>query len=202
MKLCLTPLLALLPLFAACDGSRPPENTGPARTTTVTPAAMPASTAASASAASRAGAPSLTAAVSAPGGVQASVASTRLSDASAGASAVTSSLIVKRLVVTTGVKDREPVALGSALPADGSAVYAFVELANPVGPSEKLRITFERKGANEPVGNVTLPVPGNTSRHRTWAFTRFIRTPGQWDAVLWSEAGVELGRTSFEAGPS
>jgi hypothetical protein len=109
-----------------------------------------------------------------------------------------SSLAVKRLVVTTGVKDREPLVTADALPSDGSAIYAFVELANPAAESENVRITFERRGGAERVGDVTLPVPGNASRHRTWAFTRFIRVAGVWEAVLWSESGAELGRTSFE----
>ena len=109
-----------------------------------------------------------------------------------------SSLKVKRLVVTTGVKDREPLVTTDALPSDGSAIYAFAELANPLGDSENVRITFERKGGSERVGDVTLPVPANVSRHRTWAFTRFIRAAGVWEVVLWSESGAELGRTSFE----
>jgi hypothetical protein len=108
-------------------------------------------------------------------------------------SALVSALKVKRLVVTTGVKDREPVADGDALLANGSPIYAFAELSNPMGDSENVRITFERKGGAERVGNVTLPVPGQVARHRTWAVTRFIRAAG-----VWSESGTELGRTSFE----
>lgn len=109
-----------------------------------------------------------------------------------------SKLKVKRFVVANRVADREPVTNADALLADGSAIYAFAELSNPAGPSENVRITFERKGGRERVGDVTLPVPGNAARHRTWAFTRFIRVPGVWEAVLWSEGGVELSRTSFE----
>ena len=114
-----------------------------------------------------------------------------------------SSLQVKRLVVASGVQDREPLTSSDPLLADGSAIYAFAELANSLGDSENVRITFERKGGAERVGNVTLPIPAQVSRHRTWAMTRFIRAPGVWDAVLWSESGSELGRTSFEvAAPS
>jgi hypothetical protein len=109
---------------------------------------------------------------------------------------------VKRFVVATGVKDREPLTGSDPLLADGSAIYAFAELANPLGGSENVRITFERKGGTERVGNVTLPVPAQVSRHRTWAVTRFIRAAGVWDAVLWSESGAELGRTSFEVAAS
>ena len=109
-----------------------------------------------------------------------------------------SSVKVKRFVVATGVKDREPLLSSDALPSDGTAIYAFAELANPVGPSENVRVTFERKGGTERVGDVTLPIPASTQRHRTWAFTRFIRAAGVWEAVLWSENGAELSRTSFE----
>ncbi len=126
-----------------------------------------------------------------------------VSNPNAGAKSHTlSTLRVKRLVVTTGVKDREPLGNPSALPSDGSAIYAFAELSNPDGESENVRITFERKGGAERVGNVTLPVPGRVTRHRTWATTRFIRAAGVWEAVLWSESGSELGRTSFEVASS
>jgi hypothetical protein len=118
------------------------------------------------------------------------------------ARASASKLEVKRFVVATGVKDREPVSGSDALLANGAAIYAFAELANPRGESENVRITFERKGGAERVGNVTLPVPGQVARHRTWATTRFIRAAGVWDAVLWSESGAELGRTSFEVSAS
>ena len=108
-----------------------------------------------------------------------------------------SKLQIKRFVVASAVKDREPLVSRAALPGDGSAIYAFAELANPAGSSENVRITFERKAGTERVGDVTLPVPANVSRHRTWAFTRFIRAAGVWEAVLWAEDGTELGRTSF-----
>jgi hypothetical protein len=116
------------------------------------------------------------------------------------ARAQASALTVKRFVVTTGIKDREPLTDSSPLVADGSTIFAFAELANPTGGSENVRITFERKGGVERVGNVTLPIPGAVPRHRTWATTRFIRAAGVWDAVLWNEAGAEIGRTSFEVG--
>jgi hypothetical protein len=108
-----------------------------------------------------------------------------------------SAVSVKRFVVGTGVQDREPLVTSDALSSDGRPIYAFAELAND-GGSENVRITFERKGQSEKVGDVSLPVPANVSRHRTWAFTRYIRAAGVWEAVLWSESGKELSRTSFE----
>lgn len=111
-----------------------------------------------------------------------------------------STLRVARLVVTSGVKDREPLPGADAFLSDGTPIYAFAELSNPDGESENVRITFERKGGAERVGNVTLPVPAKVSRHRTWATTRFIRAAGVWEAVVWNESGSELARTSFEVG--
>lgn len=149
----------------------------------------------------RAAAPAVTAGPQEPGAITAAVVvspPTLPGRAVRAEQTSVSALKVKRLVVTTGVKDREPVAAGDALLADGSPIYAFAELSNPGGESENVRITFERKGGAERVGNVTLPVPGQVGRHRTWAVTRFIRAAGVWDAVLWSESGAELGRTSFE----
>jgi hypothetical protein len=124
--------------------------------------------------------------------------STASSSAAKGLTA--STLRVMRLVVTSGVKDREPVQGADAFPSDGTPIYAFAELSNPEGESENVRITFEREGGAERVGNVTLPVPARVSRHRTWATTRFIRAAGVWEAVLWNEGGSELARTSFEVG--
>jgi hypothetical protein len=113
----------------------------------------------------------------------------------------TDTLTVKRFVVATGVQDREPLTSADPLPANGSPIYAFAELANPRGESENVRITFERKAGKERVGDVSLPVPGNVTRHRTWAFTRNIFAAGVWEAVLWSENGAELSRTAFEVKP-
>jgi hypothetical protein len=96
------------------------------------------------------------------------------------------------------VREREPVSATAPLRADGTPIYAFAELSNADGASENVRVTFERRGGKERVGDVKLPVPGNAARHRTWAFTRNIVAAGTWEAVLWSESGAELGRTSFE----
>lgn len=135
--------------------------------------------------------------VAAPGAVPVTASIARPVQRAVSEAARSSALQVRRFVVAPAVKDREPLVSTEALPSDGSAIYAFAELAN-AGETENVRITFERKGGAERVGDVVLPVPGDVPRHRTWAFTRFIRVPGVWEAVLWSESGRELGRTSFE----
>lgn len=184
-------LLAALLATAACSAPAAPQPSAKPVASAVAVAATPAAARVEAVPVVSAPVPS---AVSAAHTVTAAVAPTTL----ASRQQPESSVKVKRFVVATGVKDREPLLSSDALPSDGTAIYAFAELGNPVGDSENVRITFERKGGSERVGDVTLPIPGSTSRHRTWAFTRFIRTAGVWEAVLWSENGAELSRTSFE----
>lgn len=107
-------------------------------------------------------------------------------------------LVVKRFVVAQGVREREPVVSGQPLSANGRPVFAFAELANEDSNETHVRITFERKGSRDRVGHVTLAVPAKTGRFRTWGQTRFVREAGEWEAVLWSESGKELGRAAFE----
>jgi hypothetical protein len=189
MKLCLLPSLAIVMFSSACNSpASPAPSAQPAASVAV--AVKPVAVVTKALAAPVAN--TALAAVAAPASL--ATAAMKRTSALSGESKIS----VKRFVVATGVHDREPVVSGEALAADGSPIYAFAELANPVGDSENVRVTFERKGGTERVGEVSLPVPANTSRHRTWAFTRFIRATGVWEAVLWSESGAELSRTRFE----
>jgi hypothetical protein len=194
MKLCLLPSLAIAMFSSACNSPASTASSSPPAASVARVAVAPAAVAAP-SLAAPVGNRAL-AAIAAPATLARAVAPT--TTPSLAAHVGESKVRVLRFVVATGVQDREPLASGDALSADGSAIYAFAELANPVGDSENVRITFERKGGSERVGQVTLPVPAKTSRHRTWAFTRFIRAAGVWEAVLWSESGAELSRTSFE----
>lgn len=107
-------------------------------------------------------------------------------------------LVVKRFVVTEGIRAREPLTSDGPLSANGKPIFAFAELSNESAGEAQVRITFERHGSSDRVGNVALSVPARAGRFRTWGQTRFVREAGTWDAVLWSEGGKELGRTSFE----
>lgn len=109
----------------------------------------------------------------------------------------TTGLVVKRFVVASEVRDREPVT-SAALPSDAPLVYAFAELQNRGAEPQRVRVTFERKGSTVSVGHAKLEVPAGTPRYRTWATSRHVHEPGTWYAVLWSEDGTELGRSEFE----
>ncbi|MES1184222.1 MAG: hypothetical protein ABUL60_10420 [Myxococcales bacterium] len=195
-------LACLMVSLATWACNAPPVSESRAQTNAATPAVSTQSSVARVEAKPIAAAPTPAAsAKTAPSSASralASVATSTTPSTTTPHRALESSVRVKRFVVATGIQDREPLISNDALPGDGTAIYAFAELANPVGESENVRITFERKGGSERVGDVTLPIPPSTPRHRTWAFTRFIRTAGVWEAVLWSENGAELSRTSFE----
>ncbi len=103
-------------------------------------------------------------------------------------------LRVKRLVVTSAIEQREPVAV-EALTAD-QKVVAFVELANAGADEGKVVITFERAG-QAPVGNIELAVPGKQPRWRTWGNSRMVKTAGDWEVVVSTEDGQELARQKF-----
>lgn len=107
-------------------------------------------------------------------------------------------LQVKRLVVTDRIEDREPVG-DPQLRADGSQVFAFVELANLSTDAQSIEIVFEHESGQQ-VGFVKLPVPKEKSRWRTWGKTEQIRKTGRWVAKVRSSGGDELMRQDFTVG--
>ena len=103
-------------------------------------------------------------------------------------------LSIKRLVVTGAIDGREP-APSSTFEANGEPVYAFVELANDAPANTTIVVKFENP--RKSVGFVKLAVPPVQTRWRTWALTRRIDEPGEWEAVVSTEGGVELARQPF-----
>jgi hypothetical protein len=57
-------------------------------------------------------------------------------------------------------------------------------------------VVFRHEGGRE-VGNVSLSIPGDAPRWRTWARSRLISEPGQWRAILRAGDGTELASTAF-----
>jgi hypothetical protein len=103
-------------------------------------------------------------------------------------------LQIRRLVLASRVVEREPEL--ALTPRVNEPLMAFVEAKNDASEEERLIVTFEHESGKK-VGFVELRVPGGTNRYRTWARTRNLNEPGNWAAVVRSEGGTELGRTSF-----
>jgi hypothetical protein len=117
----------------------------------------------------------------------------RVSSAETGSDAT--GLSLKRLVVTTAIEHREPVATSTFRAGDGP-IIAFVELANPGDADNSISIGFESDSGRK-VGDVELEVPAHSRRWRTWGRTRLIRQPGAWTAVVKDGSGEVLARQTF-----
>ena len=106
-------------------------------------------------------------------------------------------LAVRRLVVGTGVENREAVGHASEYEiAPGQRFCAVVEMANE-GDTRQVRVRFEPDGdARRSVGFVRLAVP-STQRYRTWGCTERVQAPGTWSAVVETVDGRELARDVF-----
>lgn len=106
-------------------------------------------------------------------------------------------LAVKRLVLASGVKGREPQDAATTFKADGGRIYAFVEMENLGRDASEIVVAFEPPGGGAPHGDVTLAV-GAARRWRTWAYTRTANVTGSWTAVVKNRKGDVLARAPFE----
>jgi hypothetical protein len=112
-----------------------------------------------------------------------------------GESSAADDVRVKRLVVTHGVEDREPLS-PEPLSTSSGRVVAFVELQNDSDVAETVVVTFESE-TGQAVGHIELEVPAKSPRWRTWGYTRHVKEAGNWQAVVSKKGGEELTRTQF-----
>jgi hypothetical protein len=92
------------------------------------------------------------------------------------------SFSIRRMQVTSGIDQREPIDHPSRFGDSDERVYAFVEASNPTDEPRELLVTFEN--GQRSTGHVTLTVPAHMPRFRTWAWTRLSRSPGEWTAEI------------------
>lgn len=149
-----------------------------------------------ASAVSAAPRPTATTATELPSGVAPPRAS-RFGAANDAQGASSSSVSVRRLVVAHDVVEREPVVREGAFTAGEDRVFAFVEARNGDAADASIRIYFDGPNGQR-VGDIGLAVPGAQRRWRTWGFSRYVTTPGTWEAVVVNDAGTVLAREAFE----
>ena len=102
---------------------------------------------------------------------------------------------VKRLVLAHGIDGREPQQTTSSFNTKDDRVYAFVEVENPKKSEDKILVVFE-----PPSGPAHAEIPlkvGESSRYRTWAFTRRAHEAGDWAVVVRDTHGRVLAREKF-----
>ncbi len=108
------------------------------------------------------------------------------------------SVRVRRLVVATGISGHEPTGAANEFQIGAQRrLYAFVDAVNETDEDASLRVTFEPE-TGESSGHVSLAVPSERSRFRTWAYTRHIYTPGRWHVVVRTAEGREVARRAFD----
>jgi hypothetical protein len=104
-------------------------------------------------------------------------------------------LAVKRITIATGVKAHEPDGASESIDAKAEKVYAFVEVDNPQKLAGEITVEFQPP-SKKYEGRITLGV-GESSRWRTWAFTRQAHEAGEWTAIVRDDRGHELAREKF-----
>ena len=104
-------------------------------------------------------------------------------------------LAVKRITIASGVKAHEPDGASDTFDAKTEKVYAFVEVDNPQKLPGEITVEFQPP-SKKYEGRISLGV-GESSRWRTWAFTRQAHEAGEWTAIVRDERGHELAREKF-----
>ncbi len=102
---------------------------------------------------------------------------------------------VSRLVLAHGIENHEPQQPASTFKTRDDRVYAFVEVQNPTKAAGKISVVFE-----PPHGPALAPITldfGDSSRFRTWAFTRKAHEAGEWAVVVRDENGRLLAHETF-----
>ena len=105
-------------------------------------------------------------------------------------------LAVKRIAIAHGIAGREPQGASDTFDAKTDKVYAFVELENPQRLPGEITVEFQPP-SKKYEGAITLGV-GESSRFRTWAFTRQAHEAGEWTAIVRDARGRELAREKFD----
>ena len=102
---------------------------------------------------------------------------------------------VKRLVLAHGIDGHEPQEPSATFKSSDDRIYAFIEVENPTKSADAISVVFEPP-SGPPVAEIPLAV-GETSRFRTWAFTRKAHVAGTWTVVIRDANHKVLARQTF-----
>lgn len=105
---------------------------------------------------------------------------------------------VTRAVMARAVEDRTAIDVGTDFPADGSRVYAYVEVDNRQGPEVHLHFVWR---LGERVYSRARLRVGRSPSWRTWSYHRIgQRQAGDWTVEIRTEQGTLLHTLAFSAG--
>jgi hypothetical protein len=123
-----------------------------------------------------------------------SVAFGQVKAKTAGASKEGKPMAIARMVVGTGVDNREPQGVAEKFSAQTEKVYCFVEVANIPQDQE---LTLVWYAGNKPAGEISLSVKQGP-KWRTWAYKNLWGIKGDWKAEIKTSQGKILKETQFK----
>lgn len=103
---------------------------------------------------------------------------------------------LRRLALTRRIEGREPVTPGTTFAASSERLYAFVEASSTADEARELVVSFLGPDHRH-TGVVTLTIPADAPRWRTWAYTAHANEPGAWTAEIRTKDGALVGRRRF-----
>jgi hypothetical protein len=103
---------------------------------------------------------------------------------------------LRRLALTRRIEGREPVMPGTTFAASSERLYAFVEASSTSDEARELVVSFFGPDHRH-TGVVTLTIPADAPRWRTWAYTAHANEPGAWTAEIRTKDGALVGRQRF-----
>jgi hypothetical protein len=101
---------------------------------------------------------------------------------------------IARLVLCTGLENREPVGAAEAFPASAGKVYCFIE-ARDVAAESTLTVAWKLDGTE--IGRTDLVLKAS-ARWRTNAWKTVSGRPGAWEVLLLDSAGKEIQTAAFQ----
>lgn len=110
-----------------------------------------------------------------------------------GAGASAAEMSVRRLVICTGVENREPIGVAESFPAGTTEVVAFIDLAE-VDCNCTVSFVWSHNGRE--VRTIIVPVSRET-RWRSWARKNVQGQPGDWSVEVRSASNKPLMSTMF-----
>ena len=110
-----------------------------------------------------------------------------------GASKEGKALAIARMVVGTGVDNREPQGVAEKFPPQTEKVYCFVEVTDIPQDQE---LTLMWQAGNKPVGEISLSVKQGP-KWRTWAYKNLRGIKGDWKVEVKTSQGKILKETRF-----
>jgi hypothetical protein len=103
-------------------------------------------------------------------------------------------LKIARLVLGTGVENREPVGVSETFPASIEKVYCFLEATDI---SQDTEVSFVWYHGEKEMGKTTLPLKMG-SRWRTYASKNLGELKGEWKVEIRDAAGNVLKDVQFK----